>query len=434
MLEEFNEVIGYQAEKEQLQEILDTLKNAEYYKQLGVSSPQGLLLHGDPGVGKTLMAQCFIEASGRPSVTCRKTSPNGEFVKEIKSAFDRALEAAPSILLLDDMDKFANDDRAHRNSEEFVTVQACIDEVKEKEVFVLATANDLDNLPDSLMRPGRFDRIIEIEPPRTSEAALIVDHYFENKKVSEDVDATVVAALLDGNSCAELENVINQAGMLAGYGHEDCIHFKHILCSCLMLLYDIPRRCLKSTTGEDIDLNDVSSLKYWHEAGHAAMGEILRPDSVVFAFATNDNDADCFVKCRELHSSKHDIAEDITDILISLAGRAAGDIVFGVKGTGDRSDLAKAQRNLTWLNEENAYSGFELSSPGMSLSDDRRFMRETADKTLIEHFYGKAKRILAENRDLLDRFAEKLAQNNMLTLSDIAVIREHCEIKQPSIV
>lgn len=156
----FNRIIGHEQVKRDLMQIADILKNREVYEALGVSSPRGLLLHGIPGVGKSLMAQCLIEESGREVFTCRKTEPNGEFVKTIKNVFEKAAENAPSVVYLDDMDKFANDDERHRNSEEFVAVQSCIDVLRGKEVFVLATANETRCLPDSLTRAGRFDRVI----------------------------------------------------------------------------------------------------------------------------------------------------------------------------------------------------------------------------------------------------------------------------------
>ena len=161
-MEAFEEIIGYEDIKHELRRIADALNRSEAYRTLGAKAPSGLLLHGDPGVGKTLMANCLIKASGRKAFVCRKTKPSEEFIGTIKETFDAAMENAPSIVYLDDMDKFANDDERHRNSEEFVTVQSCIDELRGKEVFVLATANETHCLPSSLTRAGRFDRVIDV--------------------------------------------------------------------------------------------------------------------------------------------------------------------------------------------------------------------------------------------------------------------------------
>lgn len=172
----FDEIIGYSAIKKELEIIADILENNEFYKNSGARTPRGLLLHGEPGLGKSLMAKCLIEESGRAAITCRKDKPDGEFVKYIREAFEKAKESAPSIVFLDDMDKFANGDEMHTDSEEYVAVQSGIDDVKDCEVFVLATANNIDCLPESLLRPGRFDRVIEVERPSLSDSGKIIEY------------------------------------------------------------------------------------------------------------------------------------------------------------------------------------------------------------------------------------------------------------------
>lgn len=127
MHEEFNKIIGYEPIKHELDQLCDVLKYPEKYQRLEVQSPSGLILHGKPGLGKNLMAECLIKGSGRNSFTCRKDLPNGEFVKKIKTTFEEAVANAPSIVFLDDVDKFANGDVDFPASEEYVTVQACID-------------------------------------------------------------------------------------------------------------------------------------------------------------------------------------------------------------------------------------------------------------------------------------------------------------------
>ena len=219
-MKEFDRVVGYRSVKTELERIIDMMINPDAYSKLGVKTTRGLLLYGEPGVGKTTMAKCFIEASSRKTFTLRKDAPDGDFVKMIKKTFDDAKEAAPSIVFLDDMDKFANEDSYHKNAEEFVTVQACIDDVKEHEVFILATANDLDNLPDSLLRAGRFDKNIEVENPKGNDVVLIVKHYLKNKNLADDIDYKEIARMLDGRSCAALETVINEAGVYAGLKKE----------------------------------------------------------------------------------------------------------------------------------------------------------------------------------------------------------------------
>ena len=233
-----DKIIGYAGIKGELRQISDTLKNNEVYKKLGVSAPRGLLLFGAPGVGKSLMASAVIEESGRKTFTCRKDKPNGDFVKHIKDTFDKAAENAPSIVYLDDMDKFTNGDERHPDAEEYVTVQSCIDEVKGKDVFVLATVNNIRNLPNSLYRAGRFDRTIEVEAPHGKDAEKIIEHYLKSKKFVDSVDHKTIARIMDGRSCAELETVINEAGLYAGYERAEYITMDHFMEACLRTVFN----------------------------------------------------------------------------------------------------------------------------------------------------------------------------------------------------
>ena len=129
-LKEFNKVIGHEDVKIELERIVDQIRNREKYEKLGVNLTKGLLLDGIPGLGKTLMAKCFIKACNVPTFSIRKEKTNGEFVKSIVDAFEEAKKKTPSIVFFDDLDKFANEDSNHRNAEEFVTIQSCIDDCK----------------------------------------------------------------------------------------------------------------------------------------------------------------------------------------------------------------------------------------------------------------------------------------------------------------
>ena len=140
-MSEFDKIIGYESIKFELKRVCDVLRDFEKYESFGVQQPTGIMLYGEAGLGKTLMAKSFIKESGWNSFICRKDKPNGDFVKEIKNIYKKAEENQPAIVFLDDMDKFSNEDDNHRNSDEFITIQSCIDEMKGKKIFTLATAN-----------------------------------------------------------------------------------------------------------------------------------------------------------------------------------------------------------------------------------------------------------------------------------------------------
>ena len=424
----FEKIIGYEAIKKELAQISDVLANKEAYERLGVSSPRGLLLHGDPGVGKTLMASAVIKASGRKAFTCRKNSPNGDFVKKIKKTFKDAAEAAPSIVLLDDMDKFANGDDRHPDAEEYVTVQSCIDEIKGKEVFVLATANSLRALPRSLKRAGRFDRVIEVNNPRGEDAVKIIEHYIKGKKFVGDMDAVTVARIMDGRSCAELETVINEAGLYAGFERSEEITMDHFMRACLHTIHDVPNEVLCESSF-DTDLSngdDPRTRVVYHEAGHATIAEVLDPGSVTLISAyCRDGESGGFTSYYRGGFSGSAERQQ-SHILGSLGGMAALEQKFGIIDTGASGDLDQAFRSTWNLVTENCLCGFHLHSNSFDDSGDLKAKQEQMAAAEIERFYRKVKEILSKNRELFEAIAGELSIKGVLTAADIRRIKENC--------
>ena len=269
----FDKIIGYESVKAELIRFCDVLKNPEVYKKLGVTIPAGVLLDGDPGIGKTLMAQCFIEESECRSFIVRKDKPNGDFVNEIRDTFRKAKEETCAIVFLDDMDKFANEDQDHKDAEEYVAIQSCIDECKGSGVFVLATVNCRYCLPDSLIRVGRFDKVIEMQRPSGKDAVKIVKHYLSQKQVIGDIDMEMISRLMDGYTCAELETMINEAGIYAGFDRRDKIEQNDLFRAFVQMAFKVPESV------EEDDSVFVPSMAV-HEAGHVVVAEILEPGSV----------------------------------------------------------------------------------------------------------------------------------------------------------
>jgi SpoVK/Ycf46/Vps4 family AAA+-type ATPase len=140
-------ILGYVGLKRELAQLADTLGNRERYESAGATMPHGLMIVGEPGLGKTLMARCLINASGLPHASYRHTHDGQKTADAIRATFKEARAKAPSIVLLDDLDKYSNSDYELRDTEEFIAVQECIDAVRDCGVFVLATVNDKDKLP-----------------------------------------------------------------------------------------------------------------------------------------------------------------------------------------------------------------------------------------------------------------------------------------------
>lgn len=418
----FDKIIGYDMVKGELRQLADCLKNTEKYRRMGVSIPRGLLLEGDPGVGKTLMTMCLVEESGRKTFICRKDKSDGDFVDHIRATFDQAVQSAPSVIVLDDMDKFADTDGHNRNAEEFVTVQSCIDEIKGKDVFVIATANEPRVVPSSMLRHGRFDVKLRINTPDVKDTEQIIRHYLSTKP-QVDADARIVTEILSGRTSATLETVINEAGILACFEGSDTITTEHIIKSVLRTVYRVNVPADMSTLKKiDLSRYHFDSQVIYHEAGHAAMCEILRPGTAALTTAFCDNLCGGFLK--QIAEGRYEDPDRFeTKILISLAGKAAVDVRYGTPGVGGERDFDAAYEMIRDLMSNEAVCGFDLLDGGYATSD--RYddtLQQIASHRLAE-YYQQAKRLLAENRDLLDGIAGALAEKRYLISDDFKRIK-----------
>ena len=428
----FDRIIGYSSIKRELMQISDTLKNRSAYEKLGVAAPRGLLLYGEPGVGKSLMASAVIEDSGLPAFVLRKNLPNGDFVKEIKAVFEKAAEKAPAIIHLDDMDKFANGDERRPDAEEYVTVQSCIDEVKNKAIFVLATANNIRCLPNSLLRAGRIDRKIEVTPPRGRDAEEIVAHYIRNKKFAADVDVKAIAHIMDGRSCAELETVINEAGLYAGYEKADQITMDHFMAAYLRTVANEPAAC--SDLGADLSVADENYRRVvYHEAGHAVVSEVLCPGSVTLVSIHND-DSEFGGTTRYFNDkSTTYLYREKSRIISGLGGIAATEQIFGSSDVGCSRDLDIVFRSVKDLVVNDCVCGLHLHESDEYNSERLMSEQEQAISSEIERYYRKAKEILSLNLEFLEKIAAALAKKALLSAVDIKKIRDQCKIVSAAI-
>lgn len=425
----FDKIIGYSDIKSELEQLADVLKGNEMYKKLGVKPPKGLLLCGDPGLGKTLMADCLIRASGRIWFTCRKDLPNREFVKHLRETFLKAKNAAPSIVFLDDMDKFANEDIHHRNAEEYVAVQSCIDEAKDWDVFVVATANDVLNMPDSLLRAGRFDRVIEVERPSGEDAEAIMAHYAKGRPLSEDLDGKLVSRLLDNCSCAELETVINEAGLYAGFDRSAVVKTDHFLKACLKQVHELPAYALNHI-GQKTDDRSKGQVAL-HEAGHVVVSEVLDPGSVSMAVIYKAQPDSTFSGLVTTRSSQDVLPLERKEIKIrtALGGKAAVETVLGNHDVGADDDIDNAFMIVRHLVRDTCIQGFKNFSYRREDSQQLKYNQEMCAAEKVEEYYREVKRIIAQNQVFLERIAAELMEKDVLTLCDIARIKEEIQNK-----
>lgn len=422
-----DKVIGYEAIKNELLQICDMIHNREIYEELGARLPQGILLYGEPGLGKTLMAKSFIEESGLKAYIVRRNKGDDDFIGEITDTFHRAKENTPCVIFLDDMDKFANEDSDHRDAEEYVAVQSGIDEVKNCDVFVLATANEMRKLPGSLVRSGRFDRKIEVKCPTDKDANKIIAHYLSDKKVSKNVNMEDLSKMISYSSCAELETILNEAAISAAYKRKTDIEMEDIVKSVLRMIYDSPDNYTK-TSSEDIKKTAL------HEAGHLVVSEVLCPGSVGLASlrSTGRDSTGGFIhRCKELSRRPY-------YVLVSLAGKAAVELYYcDTVASGCRSDINRACNYIRDGISENATLGFgmiDVSTRSFpETSENMNSRSEAVTHAELERYMRIAKDILLKNREFLERVTAALIEKETLLYSDIRALTESTTITEVAV-
>ena len=415
-MQNFKKIIGYETEKEELARICDLMKNKEKYAVLGVKMPRAILLHGEPGLGKTLMAEALIQESGRKCFSCKKDRADGAFVDKIRATFESAIKNEPSIVFLDDMDKFAQDNLSENNNkEEFVAIQSCLEDLKEKEVFVIATANDITNIPYSLLREGRFGKQLKIEMPSKEDLVKIIAHFLEKKAVSENVSADFVANLLEGKSCAFLESVVNEAGIYAGYENKTKIDKKHFIDAVMRL-------STKRLPSEKTE-NTERRMTCYHEAGHA-VAAIYSGKEIALLTSRRHGEIGGFCSTVECKKEFRTFEELRNEIIIFLSGKASTDIIYNAPDLCAESDITEASRLARYYIEKLAIKGFAYLYDGTPYSGKQPVKRieEITDKIAetLEELYAESIALLRKNQKLLERIAEALFKKETLLWEDIS--------------
>lgn len=411
MKDYFEEIKGYEEVKRELTIIIDMLNNPDLYKKFGADMDNGVIIVGAPGTGKTTMVNALIKATGRKAFVCRKKISDGKFIDEMVETFSNAVENSPSIVFMDDLDKFSDNDDSE-DAEEFVAVQSCIDEVKGKDVFVIATANGIRKIPDSLLRPGRLGRRINTREPKAYEAAEIVRFYLDKIGMKGRLDEISIAKLLSGESCATLECVIKNAAMNAAFNRQKEIDMNNIVEA--FLTQEFGAELFDSHMSQE-----TLTRAAYHEAGHALVAEILDPGSVSIASIRQaDDDKVGFVRYYR-REPKEWTCEYIENMIkTSLAGRAVTELVYGEVDDGANSDLHNAFDNAKGLVDNLCAYGFQ----NWIEDRDNDYSAENRNRTMamiLERNYIEVKKIIVENRQLLEKIVDELLAKTTLIHADI---------------
>ena len=417
-MDKFDEkVIGYDSIKETLRQIADVLKRPEAYKEKGVSMPRGLLMESAPGLGKSLMASILMEESGRKSFVFRRINEGNTFLGEMKDIFDVAKEEAPSILLLEDLNLYVESNSPY--APEWACLQACIDETSDADIFVIATTNDTRYMPQSLLRPGRFDYILNLNPPLGKTAENIVSYYLRDKNLAKDVQISDIVKAMPQVSCATLETVMNLAAINSVYRDHAHVQKEDIIDALLKVVYNLR----KADCEEDPEEHQMIAV---HEAAHAVVGEVLHSGSIGIITIRGSHGAIGGMESGFAVYAKSE--EEFQDEIIkTLAGKAGTALIYGIMDIRAAADIKKADQLLDiWLCHF-AGGGFSGVEPSENrLSEPRLSYNEAIKSAKLEELYRRAYKILYDNRDFLLAVQKELLEHETLLNSDLAKIRESC--------
>jgi cell division protease FtsH len=418
----FSDIIGYEDVKNQLRRLADMCRNPSKYSSFGVTLPRGILLAGVPGVGKTTIAYDFIKETGFKSYVIRKDDSKDRFISNMKQTFEEACKNQPSVILLDDIDKFSSDSQ-NNQSEEYVLIQTLIDNAKNNQVFVIATANNIDYLPRSLLRKGRLDTSIHITTPTYEDSKLIINHYLSNKKVAKNLDMESIAMLMKDRSCAFLEGIMNEAGIASAYeGRKEIV------------LDDIVKAVINSQIDESERISDSSSASTlntaYHEAGHLAAGLLGGVCDMVLAVLIKGPESNSgFVNFNSKLDAVNSLEDEEKIVYGYLAGGAAVEIQYGRTDIGSASDFEKAYgytKNIIGTNRLYGISNILISS---DYSDKNEDVKDYT-RIKLEESYATTKYLLKKNWALVEMLTQALMKKKYLVYNEInSIYKQYLDTK-----
>ena len=443
----FKDVAGIESEKQELMEIVDFLRNKDKYKRVGARVPRGVLLSGQPGTGKTLLARAIAGEAGVPFFAVSGSDFSGIIVglgvAKIKEIFTVAKRNAPCILFIDEIDAIGQRRSTHawNDQDREQTLNQLLIEMdgfaNDTGIIVLGATNRADMLDPALLRPGRFDRQVYIELPDLAGRREILDLYAGRVKVGSDVNMQDVARGTTGFSGADLENLLNEAALLAVRAGRTEISPADIDEARDKILMG-PRK-IRKMRDED------KKLTAYHEAGHAFV-------SVTYADTIDPvHKATIVPRGRALGMVQHlpidekvsmTISEVRAQLRVSLAGRAAESVFFGDDKitTGADSDIAGATRLARYavttaglsakvgpvaVNQVNTLGG---RSALENASEKTAQLVDEEIRDWLDAAYRDAHKLLTKNRATVARIAEELLRRETLTgdeIKDIVAGRAH---------
>ena len=432
----FEDVAGAEEEKEELREIVDFLKNPKKYIELGARIPKGVLLVGPPGTGKTLLAKAVAGEANAPFFSISGSDFVEMFVgvgaSRVRDLFEQAKKNQPSIIFIDEIDAVGR----HRGAglggghdEREQTLNQLLVEMDgfgaNEGIIVLAATNRADILDPALMRPGRFDRQVYVGYPDQKARLAILKVHSKNKPLSKDVDLSVIAKTTYGFTGADLENLLNEAALLAARENLTEITPHHLDDAMLKVVMGPEKK------SREVQEKDKKQTAY-HEAGHAVASKNLETQDKVhqvsiiprgraggFTMSLPDHDK-AYISKREM----------IEDIVTMMGGRVAEEMIFGEINTGASSDIQRATKvatemvtkygmsdklgSRTFGSNEEIFIGRDYGHAQEYSDATAALIDEEIDK-IIADAYKQCQELLKAHRDELEAVAQALIEKEVLT-------------------
>ena len=440
----FDDVAGVDEEKEELEEIVQFLKNPKKFTDMGARIPKGVLLVGQPGTGKTLLAKAVAGEAGVPFFIISGSDFVEMFVgvgaSRVRDLFEQAKKNSPCIIFIDEIDAVGrqrgaglgggHDEREQTLNQLLVEMDGF---APNEGVIVLAATNRPDVLDKALLRAGRFDRQILVGLPDVKAREQILEVHARKKKLSDDIDLKVIAKNTSGFAGADLENVLNEAALLAARRNLNEIGMK-----------EIEDAMVKVTMGPEkktkVRSEKENRLVSYHEAGHAVVSHYLPTQDPVHEISIVPRGmAGGYTMYRPTEDknfvSKTEMEENIVSL---LGGRMAEELIIGDISTGASNDIERATaiaRNMvTKYGMSEKLGTITLGQDqnevflGRDLAHAKTYSEETASaidaeiKRIIDTGYNKAKQILTEHADKLHAVAEVLLEKEKITSEEFEAI------------
>ena len=442
-----NDVAGLQEEKEDLEEIIDFLKNPAKYTKVGARIPKGVLLEGSPGTGKTLLAKAVAGEANVPFFSISGSDFVEMFVgvgaSRVRDLFAEAKKNAPCIVFIDEIDAVArrrgtgmgggHDEREQTLNQLLVEMDGF--GVNEG-IIVMAATNRVDILDPAILRPGRFDRKVSVGAPDVKGREDILKVHAKDKPLGDDVDLKQIAQTSAGFTGADLENLLNEAAILAAKENR-----------AFIMQEDIRRSFIKVGIGSEKKSRIISDkekkITAYHEAGHAILFHVLPdvgPVYTVSIIPTGRGAAGYTMPLPEKDEMFLTKGKMLQDIMVLLGGRIAEELVFDDITTGASNDIMRATKEARkmvtryGMSEKIGVINYDDDGDEVFIGRDLAHTRSHSEfmtgeidkevKSIIDDCYAKAKALIVEHKDVLENCAQLLLEKEKITKEEFEALFE----------